>query len=109
MKIGIPKEIFEDERRVAATPPSVHKLIGLGYDVIVEGGAGEDQRPERRHVAPREAQERRERQLEQSGGPYLMGKELRAPDIFWAAFSNLIQPLPPEASPMPDNETVESQ
>lgn len=41
MKIGIPKEIFEDERRVAATPPSVHKLIGLGYDVIVEGGAGE--------------------------------------------------------------------
>src|SRR6056297_1196417 len=41
MKIGIPKEIFEDERRVAATPPSVHKLIGLGYDVIVEAGAGE--------------------------------------------------------------------
>jgi len=41
MKIGIPKEIFEDERRVAATPPSVHKLVGLGYDVIVEGSAGE--------------------------------------------------------------------
>lgn len=41
MKIGIPKEIFKDERRVAATPPSVHKLIGLGYEVIVEAGAGE--------------------------------------------------------------------
>src|SRR5690554_586076 len=41
MKIGIPKEIFKDERRVAATPPSVHKLIGLGYDLIVEGSAGE--------------------------------------------------------------------
>ena len=41
MKIGIPREIFEDERRVAATPPSVHKLISLGYEVMIEGGAGE--------------------------------------------------------------------
>jgi NAD(P) transhydrogenase subunit alpha len=41
MKLGIPKEIFTDERRVAATPPSVHKLIGLGYDVVIESGAGE--------------------------------------------------------------------
>jgi NAD(P) transhydrogenase subunit alpha len=41
MKIGIPKEIYLDERRVAATPPSVHKLIALGYEVTVETGAGE--------------------------------------------------------------------
>lgn len=41
MKIGIPKEIYEDEQRVAATPPSVHKLVALGYDVVVEAGAGE--------------------------------------------------------------------
>ncbi|HDZ38242.1 MAG TPA: Re/Si-specific NAD(P)(+) transhydrogenase subunit alpha [Marinobacter sp.] len=41
MQIGIPKEIFTDERRVAATPPSVHKLIALGYDVTIETGAGE--------------------------------------------------------------------
>lgn len=41
MKIGIPKEIFTDERRVAATPPSVHKLIALGYEVVIEAGAGE--------------------------------------------------------------------
>ena len=41
-------------------------------------------------------------QLERRGGPYLMGGELRAPDIYWAAFSNLIDPLPPERSPMPD-------
>ncbi|MDO6822182.1 Re/Si-specific NAD(P)(+) transhydrogenase subunit alpha [Marinobacter sp. 1_MG-2023] len=41
MKIGIPREIFNDERRVAATPPSVHKLISLGYEVAVESGAGE--------------------------------------------------------------------
>ncbi len=41
MKLGIPKEIFKDERRVAATPASVQKLIKLGYEVIVETGAGE--------------------------------------------------------------------
>ena len=41
MKLGIPKEIFTDERRVAVTPPSAHKLIDLGYEVIVETGAGE--------------------------------------------------------------------
>lgn len=41
MKLGIPKEIYTDERRVAATPPSVHKLIALGYEVTVEQGAGE--------------------------------------------------------------------
>ena len=40
MKLGIPKEIFPNERRVAATPASVLKLIKLGYEVIVESSAG---------------------------------------------------------------------
>jgi glutathione S-transferase len=43
-----------------------------------------------------------ERQLADSGGPYLMGSSLRALDIYWACFSNLIEPLAPELSPMPD-------
>tara|TARA_R110001592_G_scaffold265248_1_gene530772 strand:+ start:11544 stop:13115 length:1572 start_codon:yes stop_codon:yes gene_type:complete len=41
MKLGIPKEIFLDERRVAATPSSVQKLIKLGYEVVIQSGAGE--------------------------------------------------------------------
>jgi len=41
-------------------------------------------------------------ELASNGGPYLMGSELRAVDIYWACFSNLIAPLPPEKSPMPD-------
>ncbi|MDX2350285.1 MAG: Re/Si-specific NAD(P)(+) transhydrogenase subunit alpha [Porticoccus sp.] len=41
MKLGIPKEIFLDERRVAATPASVQKLIKLGYEVVVQSGAGD--------------------------------------------------------------------
>ncbi|BCS98705.1 NAD(P) transhydrogenase subunit alpha [Desulfoluna limicola] len=41
MKIGIPRETYEEENRVAATPESVKRLIRLGYDVSVETGAGE--------------------------------------------------------------------
>ncbi len=40
MRIGIPGEIQESENRVAATPDTVSKLIKLGFDVVVESGAG---------------------------------------------------------------------
>jgi NAD(P) transhydrogenase subunit alpha len=40
MRIGIPLEVAPGENRVAATPRTVTQLIGLGYDVIVESGAG---------------------------------------------------------------------
>jgi NAD(P) transhydrogenase subunit alpha len=40
MKIGIPKETHPGETRVAATPETVEKLRGLGFDVAVEAGAG---------------------------------------------------------------------
>ncbi|MFT3887763.1 MAG: Re/Si-specific NAD(P)(+) transhydrogenase subunit alpha [Arachnia sp.] len=40
MRIGIPIEAAPGENRVAATPKTVTQLIGLGYDVTVESGAG---------------------------------------------------------------------
>ncbi|WP_092203184.1 Re/Si-specific NAD(P)(+) transhydrogenase subunit alpha [Blastococcus tunisiensis] len=40
MRIGVPRETRARETRVAATPATVGKLIGLGYDVVVEAGAG---------------------------------------------------------------------
>ncbi len=40
MKIAIPREIHSGERRVAATPDTVKKLIKLGFEVCVETGAG---------------------------------------------------------------------
>ncbi len=40
MKIAIPKERRPHERRVAATPETVRKLIALGADIVVEKGAG---------------------------------------------------------------------
>ncbi len=40
MRIGVPKESRPGEARVAATPKTVEQLIGLGYAVFVESGAG---------------------------------------------------------------------
>ena len=40
MKIGTPKEIFEGENRVAMTPASARDLQKLGYDCVIESGAG---------------------------------------------------------------------
>ncbi len=41
MKIGIPKEVYPGERRVAATPDTATRLQKLGFTVLVETGAGE--------------------------------------------------------------------
>jgi len=41
MKLAIPKERQDGETRVAASPETVKKLIGLGLDVTVEAGAGQ--------------------------------------------------------------------
>jgi NAD(P) transhydrogenase subunit alpha len=40
MKIGVPKEIFAGERRVATTPEVAEQLQKLGFSVLVESGAG---------------------------------------------------------------------
>ncbi len=41
MKIAIPKERRSGEMRVAVSPDVVKKLKGLGFDVVIEKGAGE--------------------------------------------------------------------
>src|SRR5690242_6878107 len=40
MKVGVPKEVRRGERRVAATPETVARLIKLGFEVLVEKDAG---------------------------------------------------------------------
>ncbi|MGX5200531.1 Re/Si-specific NAD(P)(+) transhydrogenase subunit alpha [Aliikangiella sp. IMCC44632] len=40
MQIGIVKESFQNEARVAASPTSVSQLIKLNFDVVIESGAG---------------------------------------------------------------------
>ena len=40
MKIGVPKEIHAGEKRVATTPEVIGHLKKLGFEVLVEAGAG---------------------------------------------------------------------
>lgn len=42
MKIGVPKETYAGEKRVATTPEVIKWLQKLGYDVAVESGAGSE-------------------------------------------------------------------
>ena len=40
MRIGVTRETRDGETRVSATPATVRQLLGLGYEVVVETGAG---------------------------------------------------------------------
>ncbi|CEO75849.1 alanine dehydrogenase [Streptococcus pneumoniae] len=40
MLIGIPKEIKNNENRVALTPAGVHSLVSRGHRVLIETNAG---------------------------------------------------------------------
>ena len=40
MRIAVPKEIREGEKRVALVPDVINKLTRLGYEVVIESGAG---------------------------------------------------------------------
>ncbi len=40
MRIGVPKEIAPNERRVALTPEVAGRLVKGGYEVVIERGAG---------------------------------------------------------------------
>ncbi len=40
MKIGVPREVKEQEFRVALTPAGAGELVALGHEVLIETGAG---------------------------------------------------------------------
>lgn len=40
MKIGIPKEVLDNELRVAISPKNTERLIKKGFEVLIETGAG---------------------------------------------------------------------
>ncbi len=40
MRVCVPKEIREGEKRVALVPDVINKLTKLGYEVVIESGAG---------------------------------------------------------------------
>src|SRR5881396_2744204 len=42
MLVGVPRETFPNERRVALTPQAVATLVSAGLEVVIESGAGEE-------------------------------------------------------------------
>ena len=54
MIIGVPKEIMPGERRVAASPETVAKMVGDGLTVLVEKNAGREPSTTIRTTWPRE-------------------------------------------------------
>ena len=40
MRVAVPKEIRDGEKRVALVPDVINKLTRLGYEVVIEAGAG---------------------------------------------------------------------
>ena len=40
LSIGVPKEVFENEKRVAISPENVKKYTKAGFTVNIESGAG---------------------------------------------------------------------
>ena len=40
MLIGVPKELLDNECRVAATPKTVQQILKLGFDIMIEHNAG---------------------------------------------------------------------
>ena len=68
MRIAVPKEIREGEKRVALVPDIIHKLTRLGLDVVIESGAGIDAQ------AP-------DAQYEDAGASIAKGEVLSAADV----------------------------
>ena len=63
MKVGVPRETRDGERRVALVPDAVGRLTAAGLDVVVEGGAG------LRAFISDDAYRAAGAQISQSGGP----------------------------------------
>jgi len=40
MRVGVPKEVARNERRVALVPDAAGRLVKAGFDVVIERGAG---------------------------------------------------------------------
>ena len=40
MRVGVPKEVKNNEYRVAITPIGVHELVAHGHEVVIQAGAG---------------------------------------------------------------------
>ncbi len=91
MKIGLPKEIKDNEYRVGLTPAGVHALNGAGHTVFVQRSAGE-------------GSGFTDEQYEKAGG-----KMLDTADEVWAEGDMIVkvkEPIAPEYPRMRENQLL---
>jgi len=81
VKVGVPKEVKAGERRVALVPEAAKKLVGKGFEVVIEHGAGDEA-----HLSGAEYQE--------------AGAALGSAADAWAADA-VLKVAPPEPSETP--------
>src|SRR5690242_6035496 len=91
MKIGLPKEIKDNEYRVGLTPAGVHALTAAGHEVFVQKTAGE-------------GSGFKDEQYTQVGG-----KLLDTADEVWATGDMIVkvkEPVQPEYNRMRENQVL---
>ncbi|MEE9607678.1 MAG: hypothetical protein V3U03_08040 [Myxococcota bacterium] len=90
---------------VLSLPP---ERAGAAREIVERLGQRYGYHPAAAEAAPRRAAEilrlfsERLRRQRERGSRFLVGAELSALDIYWAAFAALVEPLPPELCPMPE-------
>jgi glutathione S-transferase len=117
MALGIATEIcsaggFGWQRRLTMMNPDRPLQASDGKDFMsraygVRQGAADEATP--RVIAILEGLGRQLQSQKAKGSPYFVGTSLSAPDLYWAAFSQLVGALPEEQCPMgPDMRAVYS-
>ncbi len=82
MKVGVPKEIKQDEYRVAITPAGVREMVEHGHEVYIETTAGEGSAITDAEFEAQGATDRaRRRRGVRDGEMILHVKELQASEI----------------------------
>lgn len=78
-------------------PEGMRRMAGnYGYSKAAAEAAGD------RMAEVLEALTQQLKSQQAKGSDFLVGKDLTALDIYWTAFSNILQPLPPEKCPLPE-------
>ncbi|XP_063817879.1 NAD(P) transhydrogenase, mitochondrial [Pseudophryne corroboree] len=80
LTVGVPKEIFQNEKRVALSPAGVQALVKQGFNVLVESGAGESSKFS-------------DDQYKEAGAKINSAKEVLASDLVVKVRAPMLNPL----------------
>ena len=90
--------VHEQLTKPGGDPRGISAYLGKKYGYTPEIGA----RAAERAAAGLTALATRLEQQKARGSRFFIGDSLSAMDVYWAAFSNMLKPLPPELMPLPE-------